>query len=108
MLDGVNLDGAFRESGGALDGLDLFHIGIDEGLVGQIDAAELESVTFRRGLEREGDLLAGVEGSAFEGGLASESVLNGGGHGGAGFIFTREVSSRNGEGKSGAGQAALR
>ena len=68
VLDGVNLDGAFGESGGAFDGLDFVDVGIDEGLVGDIDAAEFEAVVFRGGLEGEGDLASGVERGAFEGG----------------------------------------
>jgi len=68
VLDGVNLDGAFGEGCGAFDGLDFVDIGIDEGLVGDIDAAELEAVVFRGGLEGEGDLASGVERGAFESG----------------------------------------
>ena len=68
MFDGVDLDGAFGEGGGALDGLDLVDVGIDEGLVGDVDAAELEAVVFGGGLEGEADLASGVERGAFKGG----------------------------------------
>lgn len=81
MLDGVNLDGAFRECGCAFDGLDLVDIGIDEGLVGNVDPAELEAVIYGCWLQSEGDFPAGMEGGAFEGGGSSESVLGVGGHG---------------------------
>ena len=61
----MNLDRAFRQGGGTLDGLDFFRVGIDERLVGQIDAAELEPVAFRGGTQRERNLLPGVERGAF-------------------------------------------
>jgi hypothetical protein len=55
VLDGVDLHRALGQGGGALDGLDLVHVRGDEGLVRQIDAAELETVAFRSGLDGEGD-----------------------------------------------------
>ena len=61
MLDRVDLHRAFGERGRALDRLDLVDIGIDEGLVGQVDAAKFEAMALGCGFEREGDLLSGVE-----------------------------------------------
>ena len=74
VLDGVHLDRAFGEGGGALDGLDVVDIGVDEGLVGEVDAAELEAV-FRCRLQGQGDLFAGVERGSREGGGAGEGLL---------------------------------
>lgn len=61
MLDGVNADGAFGEGGGAFDGLDFGDAGVDEGFVGEVDAAELEAVAFGSGLQSESDFFSGVE-----------------------------------------------
>lgn len=69
VLDGVDTHGAFGEGGGAFDGLDFRDAGVDEGLVGEIDAAELEAVAFGGGFQSEGDFFSGVEGGAFEGGF---------------------------------------
>lgn len=66
MFDGVNLDGAFGERGGAFNGLHLVYIGGDEGLVGQVDAAEFQTGISRGGFECQGDGLARVQGCAFE------------------------------------------
>ena len=95
VFDGVDLHRALGQGGGALDGLHLVHIGIDERLVGQIDAAELETVAFRGGFERERDLLPGVERGALERGRTGEGVLDGGGHGRAGLVFSSRGASRN-------------
>jgi hypothetical protein len=81
MLDGVNLYRAFSQSGGTLDGLNLIDIGVDEGLIGKIDAAEFEAVIFWGGFEGEGDFFSGVERSSFESGRASECLLAGHGSG---------------------------
>jgi len=80
VFDGVHLDGAFGEGGGALDGLHFVGVCGDERLVREVDAAELEAVAFGGGFEGEGDLGSGVEGGAFKGGRACERVLNVGGH----------------------------
>ena len=61
MLDGVDLHRTFGERGRALDGLDLVDIGIDEGLVGKVDAAKFEAMALGCGFEGKGDLLSGVE-----------------------------------------------
>jgi hypothetical protein len=70
MFNRVDLHRTFGEGGGPLDGLDFFHIGVDERLVWEIDAAELEAVTFRCGFDGQADFLPGVERGAFESGLA--------------------------------------
>lgn len=75
MLDGMDLDGAFCESGGAFDHLDLFDAGGDEGLVLEVHATEFDSVAGRGGLHGEGDLGTGVEGGACEGGWFGQRLL---------------------------------
>ena len=80
MIYRVDLHRAFGERGRAFDALDLVDIGIDEWLVGQVDAAEFEAMALGCGFEGEGDLLSGVERGSFEGGGAGESVLEGCGH----------------------------
>ena len=95
MLDRVDLHRAFGQGGRAFDRLDLIDIGIDEGLVGQIDAAEFEAMAIGCGFEGEGDLLSGVERGSFEGGWAGEGVLEGGGHSQGSLIFPSFGSSRN-------------
>lgn len=75
MLDGVYFDGAFCEGGGPFDSLHLFDIGVDEGLVGDVDAAEFEAMVFGGGFEGEGDFLSGVEGGAFKSGGFGQGVL---------------------------------
>ncbi len=69
VLYGVDADGALGKGGGALDGLDFGDAGVDEGLVGEVDAAEFEAVAFWGGLQCESDFCSGVEGGAFEGGF---------------------------------------
>ena len=61
MLDGVDTDGPFGEGGGAFDGLDFGDTGVDEGFVGEVDAAEFETVAFGGGLQGKGDFFSGVE-----------------------------------------------
>ena len=95
MLDGVDLHRAFGERGRALDGLDLVDIGIDEGLVGKVDAAKFEAMALGCGFEGKGDLLSGVERGSFEGGGAGEGVLEGCGHAPRSLIFPSFGSSRN-------------
>lgn len=80
MLNGVYFDGALGQRGGALDSLDLVDISIDEGLVGNVDPAEFESVVYWGGFESEGDLLACVEGGSFKSGGFGQGVLRVGGH----------------------------
>lgn len=76
MLDGVNADGAFGEGGGAFDGLDFGDAGVDEGFVGEVDAAEFEAMAFGSGLQSESDFFSGVEGGSFESGFGSQRVLH--------------------------------
>lgn len=76
VFDGVDADGAFGEGGGAFDGLDFGDAGIDEGFVGEIDAAEFEAVAFGGGFESEGDFFSGVQRGAFEGGFGRQRVLH--------------------------------
>lgn len=61
MFDGVNADRALGEGGGALDGLNFGDAGVDEGFIGEVDAAELEAIAFGSGLQRESDFFSGVE-----------------------------------------------
>lgn len=95
MLDRVDLDRAFGERGRALHRLDLVDIGIDEGLVGQVDAAKFEAMALGCGFEGKGDLLSGVERGSFESGGAGEGVLESGGHARVILIFPGVGSSRN-------------
>jgi len=95
MFDRVDLHRAFGECGRALDRLDLVDIGIDEGLVGQVDAAKFEAMALGCGFEGEGDLLSGVERGSFESGGAGEGVLEGCGHAPVSLIFPGVGSSRN-------------
>ena len=76
MLDGVDADGAFGESSGTFDGLDLGDTGVDEGLVREGDAAEFEAVAFGGGFESEGNFFSSVEGGTFEGGFGCQRVLH--------------------------------
>ena len=76
VFDGVDADGAFGKGGGAFDGLDFGDAGVDEGLVGEVNAAEFEAVAFGSGFKSEGDFFSGVEGGAFEGGFGCQRVLH--------------------------------
>ncbi len=67
MLDGVDLDAAFAERGGALDLLDVVDVRGDGGLVGEVGALEDEAGAGRGGLDREGDVVAGVQGLTLHG-----------------------------------------
>ena len=77
MFDGVDLDVAFDEGGGALDGADVGGEGVDGRLVFEVGAAEFEPVVDRGRVDGEGDLFAGVERNAREGGGGGEGVLLG-------------------------------
>lgn len=61
VFDGVDADGSLGEGGGAFDGLDFGDAGVDEGLVGEVNAAEFEAVAFGGGFESKGDFFSGVE-----------------------------------------------
>ena len=75
MFDGMDLDGALGESGGAFDHLDLFVAGGDVRLVFEVHSTEFDSVAGRGGLHGEGDLGTGVEGGACEGGWFGQRLL---------------------------------
>lgn len=61
MLNGVHFHGTFSESSGALYGLDLADISIDEWLVWEIDSAEFKSMISRSWLDGERDFLSSVQ-----------------------------------------------
>ena len=61
MFHGVNANRSLGESGGSFDGLDFGDVGIDEGFVGEVDAAEFESVTLRGWFQVEGNFFACVK-----------------------------------------------
>ena len=67
VLDGVNLDAALAEGGGALDLLDVVDVRGDGRLVGQVGALEDVAGVGRGRLDRERDFGAGVEGGTLDG-----------------------------------------
>ena len=75
MFDGLDFDAAVGDGGGAFDGFDVVDTGVDDGLIGEIGAAEFSSVIWGCGVEGEGDVFARVKGDAGEGGGALESML---------------------------------
>ena len=75
MLHGMDPHGARGQGGGPLHLLHPAHVGIDDWLVRQVDAAELESMASRGGLDGEGDLLAGMQGGAFQRGRSRKGVF---------------------------------
>ncbi len=60
----MHLHAPLREGRGPLDALHLVDLRRNEGLVREVDAAELEAVPGRGRLEREGDLFTRVQGSS--------------------------------------------
>ena len=80
MLDGVDFHRPLNERGRALDGLHMDRGGFDNRFIGKVDALEFEPVSHRRGQDREGDILAGVEGASGEACGGCEGALVG--HGG--------------------------
>jgi hypothetical protein len=77
----VDFDGALDERGGALDGFHMDGSGIDDGLVGEVDALEFKAVPGWCGQDGDGDIFAGVEGASGEAGGGCESALVGHGCG---------------------------
>lgn len=68
VLNGVHFDGTLGQRRGAFDGLHLGNVSVDEGLIVQVNAAEFDAVIDRSGLQRQLDLLSGVERSASDSG----------------------------------------
>ena len=64
MLDGVNLDAAFDQRGGALHRFDVLDPGFDDRVVGHVRSLELEAVVDRSGVERKSHLFARMQGSS--------------------------------------------
>ena len=62
MLDGMDFHAPLAEGRGALDLLDVIDVGSNGRLVGQIDALENVAGVRRGGLDREGDVGAGMQG----------------------------------------------
>ena len=81
VLDGVDLDAAFAEGGGALDLLDVVDVRVDGWLVGQVDALEDVAGVGRRGFDGERDVVPGVERGAVNGLGFADSGLFKAGHG---------------------------
>jgi hypothetical protein len=68
MLHCVNFDHALNKRGRALHGLHIGGSGIDNRLIGQIDALKFEAVADWCGQNRECDIFACVQGAASEAG----------------------------------------
>ena len=68
VLNGMNLDAAFDERGGAFDRFDVLDPGFDDGIVGKIRALKLKAMADRRGMKREGDFLTCMQGGTCEAG----------------------------------------
>ena len=66
MLDSVHLHIAFDDGGGALDGFDVFDSRLDDRIVRQVLAFELESVSDRSRVERERDFFTRMKGHPAE------------------------------------------
>ena len=75
VLDGVNLDVAFDQSGGAFDGTDVGGQGVDGRLVREVGAPEFAAVVDGRRPDGEGNLLAGVQRDAGKGCGTGQGVL---------------------------------
>ena len=75
MFHGVHLYGTFRQAGGPFDGLHFFHVRIDEGLVRQIHAAELDAEVGGGRLQGQGDGLSRMQRSSGQGGRRADSSL---------------------------------
>ena len=75
VLDGVELHRVRRDGGLALQVGHHLGDGADLGFAEEVDAAEDEAGVGGAGLEGQGDLLAGVEGLAFDRGFSSEGAL---------------------------------
>jgi hypothetical protein len=84
MLNGVDFHRPLNERGRALDGLHMGGGGFDNRFIGEVDALKFEPVAYGRGQEREGDILAGVEGASGEACRGCEGALVG--HDGMGVL----------------------
>jgi hypothetical protein len=89
MLDGVDFYRPLNERSRALDGLHMGGGGFDNRFIGEVDALKFEPVAHRCGQEREGDILAGVEGASGEACRGCEGALVG--HDGMGVLAGQAV-----------------
>ena len=64
VLDGVDAGPVLLDGGAAAQVHHVVHVGVDDGLAGQIDALKLVAVAHRRGAKRHGGLDAGVQADA--------------------------------------------
>jgi len=80
MFDGVDLDAALTERGGALDVLDVIDMRGDGGLIRQIGALEDVAGIGRRRFDGERDFSPGVKGGTVDGGGFADRGLLEAGH----------------------------
>ena len=75
VFHGVYLDGAFRQAGGALHGLHLLHVRVDEGLVRNIHPAEFNAEVGGGRLQGQGNGLSRMQRGTGQRGRRADSSL---------------------------------